>query len=104
MFNVTEKAQEQVRAYFEGKDKMPIRVFLHQGGCGGPQMAMALDDKKETDSVFTFDGVDYLVETEFFNQAKPIAVDFIDSGFKVTSSLELGGGCSSCGSEGSCCS
>lgn len=103
MFNVTEKAQEQVRVYFEGKQKMPIRVFLHQGGCGGPQMAMALDDKKDSDTVFTFDDVDYIVETEFLQQAQPISVDFIESGFKVTSSLELGGGCSSCGSSGSCC-
>ena len=104
MFNVTKEAQQEVRKYFEDRDMMPIRVFLHHGGCGGPQMAMALDEKKDTDSVFTFDGVDYLVETKFFNEAKPIAVDFIASGFKVTSSLELGGGCSSCGSEGSCCS
>lgn len=105
MFNVTESAQEQVRAYFQGKQQMPIRVFLHQGGCGGPQMAMALDDRKDTDTVFTFDGVDYLVNKEFLEDAKPINVDFIESGFKVTSSLELGGGgCSSCGSEGSCCS
>lgn len=104
MFNVSEKAQEQVKAYFEGKDVMPIRVFLHQGGCGGPQMAMALDEKRDTDTVFTFDGVEYLVNTVFLEEAKPIGVDFIESGFKVTSGLELGGGCSSCGSEGSCCS
>lgn len=104
MFNVTEKAQEQIKEYFTDKDLMPVRVFLHQGGCGGPQLAMALDDKKNTDTVFTFAGIEYLVDSEFLEQAKPIDVDYIESGFKVTSSLELGGGCSSCGTEGSCCS
>jgi iron-sulfur cluster assembly accessory protein len=104
MFNVTEKAQEQIREYFTGKDRMPIRVFLHQGGCGGPQLAMALDEKKDTDTVFTFDGVEYLVDSKFLTDAQPIGVDYIETGFKVTSSLQLGGGCSSCGTTGSCCS
>jgi iron-sulfur cluster assembly accessory protein len=104
MFNVTEKAQEQIREYFAGKDRMPIRVFLHQGGCGGPQLAMALDEKKDTDTVFTFDGVEYLVDSKFLTDAQPIGVDYIETGFKVTSSLQLGGGCSSCGTTGSCCS
>ncbi len=104
MFNVTEKAQEQIKEYFTGKDVMPVRVFLHNGGCGGPQLAMALDEKKTTDQVFNFGGFDFLVDREFLEQAQPIAVDYIETGFKVTSSLQLGGGCSSCGSEGSCCS
>lgn len=103
MFNVTENAQKQIAEYFQDKDIMPVRVFLNQGGCGGPQLAMALDDKKDSDSVFTFDGIEYLVDTVFLSQAQPIDVDFLESGFKVTSALELGG-CSSCGTEGSCCS
>jgi Fe-S cluster assembly iron-binding protein IscA len=102
MFNVTEKAQEQIREYFNDKDVMPVRVFLHGGGCGGPQLAMALDDKKNTDDVFTFGGFEFLVDKEFLEDAKPINVDFIETGFKVTSSLQLGGGCSSCGSDGCC--
>ena len=104
MFNVTDKAQEQIKVYFEGKNVMPVRVFLHEGGCGGPQLAMALDDKKATDTLFTFGGFDYLVDSEFLEHAKPISVDYLETGFKVTSGLDLGGGCSSCGTHGSCCS
>ncbi|GAB6094209.1 hypothetical protein JCM14469_04610 [Desulfatiferula olefinivorans] len=103
MFNVTPKAQEQIRAYFTGKQRMPIRVFLHNTCCGS-ELAMALDEKKATDTVFTVDGVDYLVDRDFLADAQPIGVDYIETGFKVTSSLKLGGGCSSCGSSGSCCS
>lgn len=103
MFTVTENAQQKIAEHFLDKAVMPIRIFLNQGGCGGPQMAMALDEKKETDSIFKFAGVEYLVDTTFFEEAKPIAVDFIETGFKVTSRLELTG-CSSCSTEGSCCS
>ncbi len=103
MFTITESAQQKIAEHLSGKASMPIRIFLNQGGCGGPQMAMALDEKKETDSIFEFAGVKYLVDTIFFEEAKPIAVDFIGTGFKVTSRLELGG-CSSCSTEGSCCS
>lgn len=74
MFTVTEKAQEEVRNQLEGKETMPIRVFLNSGGCGGPQMTMALDEKN-TDSIFTFDEVDYLVDKEFLEQAQPICAD-----------------------------
>ncbi|MBU1171486.1 MAG: IscA/HesB family protein [Proteobacteria bacterium] len=104
MFNVSEKAQEQIKIYFKGKELMPVRVFLHKGGCGGPQIAMALDEKKESDTIFTIEDIEYLVDSEFLKEAQPIGVDFIESGFKVTSRLELSSGCSSCGTEGSCCS
>ena len=46
MINVTIPAQEQVRLYFEGKEIVPIRIFLNSAGCGGPSLAMALDEKK----------------------------------------------------------
>ena len=33
MFQVTEKADEMIQQFFEGKDKIePIRIFLSQGG------------------------------------------------------------------------
>ena len=103
MINITRTAQKQIKAYFNDKEIQPVRIFVTSGGCGGPQLAMALDEKKETDSVFTCDGVDYIMETNLLAQAKPVTVDFSGTGFKLNSSLEPGGACSSCGSGGSCC-
>ena len=57
MIKVTETAQEQVKAYFEGKEVQPIRIFINNGGCGGPSLAMALDEKREDDAAFTHGGV-----------------------------------------------
>lgn len=102
MINVTKTAQEQVKAYFKDKEVQPVRIFV-SSGCGGSQLAMALDGKNETDSVFTYDGVDYIMETSLLKEAQVVEVDFSGTGFKLNSSLDLGSGCSSCGSGGNCC-
>ncbi|RJP95314.1 MAG: adhesin [Desulfobacteraceae bacterium] len=104
MFNVSEEAQKQIAEYFKSNEIKPIRIFLHQG-CGGAQIGMVIDEKKDADMVFKVAGIEYLVEKEFLKKARPIAVDFMGSGFRVSSSMELGGGgCGGCGSTGSCCS
>ena len=103
MITVTKAAQKEVAGYLNGREKSPVRIFI-TSGCGGSSLAMALDQTKETDTVFTHDGVDYIMETELFKQARPVTVDFTGNGFQISSSLELGGGgCSSCGTESGCC-
>ena len=102
MLEVTPAASEQIKEYFKDKQAMPIRVFLNSGGWGGPSLAMALDESKDTDKVFNVDGFDYVVDKEFLKEAQPIKVDFLDIGFKVTSSLVLDSSCGGCSSSGSC--
>lgn len=65
---------------------------------------MALDESKDTDEKFEIDNFIYIVDKEFLAQAQPIKVDFLEVGFKVTSSLKLESACGSCSSTGSCCS
>ncbi len=103
MISVTEAAQEQVREYFNGKEVQPVRIFVNNMGCGGPSLAMALDEKKDTDDGFVYDGVEYIMEKDLMAKATPVKVDFTGMGFALDSNLSLGGGCSSCGSSGSCC-
>lgn len=103
MITVTETAQEQVKAYFEGREVQPVRIFLNQGGCGGPSLAMALDQINDNDAVFTHEGIDYIMEKSLMKEAAPVDVDYSGMGFRLNSSLKLGGRCSSCGSAGSCC-
>lgn len=102
MLNVTQRAQEQVARFFEENPVKPIRVFL-ANGCGGPQIALALDDPKAEDDTFEFAGIQYLVDRAFLVQAQPIEIDFSGHGFKISSALSLGCGCSSCGSSSNCC-
>ena len=66
-------------------------------------MALALDEQKESDEVYEIEGFKFIAEKDFLKQASPVKVDFISTGFKVDSNLDLGGeGCNSCGSGGSC--
>ncbi len=104
MLEVTEEAQKQVKAYFENNPVKPIRIFLHNGGCGGPQIAMAVDAPKENDKTFKIGDFEFLVDKAFLIQAQPIKVDFVATGFKITSSMELPQGCGGCGSSSNCCS
>ena len=103
MIDVTSAAQEQVQAYFTDKEIMPVRIFV-TSGCGGSQLAMALDEKKDTDSAYAYNGVEYIMDQELLEQAQPVRIDYSGKGFSLESSLNLSSGCSSCGTKGSCCS
>ena len=67
---------------------------------------MALDESKETDETFEVDGYTYIADKDFLEKAKPIKVDFLEIGFKLTSSLVFdqgGQSCAgSCSTSGSC--
>ncbi|OQY08095.1 MAG: hypothetical protein B6I22_01795 [Desulfobacteraceae bacterium 4572_123] len=63
---------------------------------------MALDEPKDTDNTYEIDNFKYIVDKKFMEKAAPINVDFTNYGFKITSGIELGAGCSGCGSAGSC--
>ena len=102
MINVSKSAQEQVRMYFEGKEITPIRIFLNSAGCGGPSLAMALDEKKDTDAVFTVDEVEYIMDKNLLEKAGSVDINFAGTGFSLDSGLKPAGGCSGCCSGGTC--
>jgi len=68
---------------------------------------MALDESKENDDSYEIEGFTYLVNKDFMEKYKPIKVDFLDVGFKLSSGVEItapaGGGCSGCGTTSNCC-
>ena len=109
MVNLSSKAEDVLKEYFKGKEISPIRIFLQTGGCcGGPSLAMVLDEQKDKDQVFKINGSTMLVDDDLMNLAKNITVDFVDSGtqsgFTVTPEVPIGGGeGGSCGSAGGGC-
>ena len=107
MLTITDTAQSEVAEYFKTHEKNNIRIFLMDGGCSGPQLAMALDEKHENDKVYEIADVSYVIDKDLLEKAQPVEIDFMGMGFKINSTLELGGGCSgcSCGDDsGGCCS
>jgi iron-sulfur cluster assembly protein len=105
MLTISEAALKQVAQFFDGKDIKPVRIFI-TNGCSGPQLAMAVDEKKENDLVYQFDAIKFLVEKTLMTQARPIKIDFGERGFVISSQLPQRSscGCGGCGSSDSCCS
>ncbi len=63
---------------------------------------MALDEPRDTDSLFNVNGFQFVIDKEFYEKAKPVKVDFMGYGFRISSGIELApssGGCSGCGSS-----
>jgi len=60
---------------------------------------MALDEPQDNDLTFEKQGINFAIEKDLVEKAKPIRVDFIESdqgaGFKLTSSLPATEGCGS---------
>jgi iron-sulfur cluster assembly protein len=63
---------------------------------------MALDEPKESDTIFTEQGITFTIDRDLLEKAKPIQLDFVEAcgqaGFQLTSSLSEEGG------EDGCCS
>ena len=104
MFQVTEKAVEKITEFLKDReDAKIIRILMMEGCCAGPSLGMALDEPKKDDTTFQEGAITFLIHKDLFELAKPIEVDYLDtgmeSGFKLTSSLDS---CKACGSSCSC--
>lgn len=113
MLEVTSKATDKLTEYIkENNVTSSLRVALMQGGCSGPSLGLALDEKKSDDKLFEEQNITFLVDKGLLEQCGGITVDYHDagsrSGFSISSTNPLpgaGGGCSSgsCGSGGCGC-
>ncbi len=117
MLAVSDLAVAKVKEYLNQNNiASAVRVAIMSGGCSGPALALALDEKKDLDQVFEFDGVRFVVDNNVTATCGAIRVDYLEepsgcgcsgsggSGFSVSAERPLPtmGGCSgSCGS-GSC--
>lgn len=105
MIQVSKSAQEQMAAFFEANNgkARSVRVYLHEGGWSGPALALALDEPNDSDHVFEYDRVKYILDDELMIKVGEITINFIQqgmrSGFSMTcansiaESCSLGGAC-----------
>ena len=102
MFSMTDTARQELDAYFEGKEKNPIRIYM-ASGCGGPRLALALDEPGEDDTVFEESGFSFCINKELLSLVGSVALDVTPMGYSVQPECPLpesGGGCGSCCSSG----
>ncbi len=103
MFELTQNAQKELNDYFGDKEKASVRVYL-AGGCGGPHLALALDDPTDEDSVFTEGGFSFCIEKALLGVVESVKIDGGPMGFLVDTGKPLpsmGGGCGGCCSSSS---
>lgn len=100
MIELTPEAQKELEAYFEGKDKGTIRIYLAPGGCSGPRLALALDETGADDSEEEAGGFKFCINKELLDQIKGAKIELTPMGFMVEPENPLpesaGGGCGGC--------
>ncbi len=62
---------------------------------------MALDKPQENDETYKIDGLIFLADKDFMKKATTVKVDFLPTGFHITSSIKFEKSASACGSCGS---
>lgn len=104
MVELSDSAREELEAYFEGKEKSPIRIFLASGGCAGVRLVMALDESGENDETCEQGGFTFIVSKDLLETTGNLSIDMGPMGFSIDSDIpiESAGGCSGCASAGTC--
>ena len=100
MLELTESAQKELAAYFDGKDKSDIRIYLAAGGCSGPRLALALDAATDEDQSEEQGGFTFCINKDLLAQVEGVKIDLTPMGFMVEPNVPLPqseGGCSGCG-------
>lgn len=105
MLTVSEDARKELEAYFDGKEKKTIRIFLAPGGCSGPRLALALDEPGESDDIMEEAGFRFCIDKELLDQVKGVSIGISYMGFTLDPEVPLAsagdsGGCGSCTSCG----
>lgn len=99
MLELTESAKKELTAFFDGKEKSPIRIYLAPGGCSGPRLALALDAANDGDMSEEQSGFTFCINKELLAQVEGVKIDLTHMGFVVEPTVPLpqaGGGCSGC--------
>lgn len=97
---MTEDAKKELDAYFKDKEKGTIRIYLAPGGCSGPRLALALDEKTDEDDAVELDGYTFVIGKKLAEETGDIKLELGDMGFMVIPEKPLpapqGGGCGGC--------
>jgi iron-sulfur cluster assembly protein len=91
MITFTEKGAEKVREFLATQSaevqSAGLRVGVRGGGCSGFQYALAFDQERDGDEIFTDHGLKILVDTPSLPYVRGAVVDYVEglqgAGFKV---------------------
>lgn len=102
MIKVTDSAIQGINDHFDGKDPQPIRVYLADGGCSGPQLSLAIDELRDGDKSQEQGSLTFLINGELADATGQVTIDMSEYGFTIDSENVIGGGCGCASSGGGC--
>ena len=89
MVTLTDIAAKKVGEFLNGQEQADagLRVAVRGGGCSGFQYQLALDEKREGDKVFDYEGIRIIVDEMSLRYVDGSTVDYTESlmgsGFQV---------------------
>lgn len=89
MIILTENARKELIRFLsiETDTNKFVRVFVEAGGCSGLSYGIVFDEKRDGDHIFSFDGLDIIVDNFSLTYIGDVEVDFSESliggGFKM---------------------
>ena len=90
MITVTDSAVKQLQSLLADEPEAAgkgLRIFVENGGCAGLQYGMALDERKDGDSIVEREGVQVLVDPESGKYLAGSTIDYTDgltgAGFRI---------------------
>tara|TARA_Y100000310_G_scaffold302635_1_gene340200 strand:+ start:39790 stop:40356 length:567 start_codon:yes stop_codon:yes gene_type:complete len=87
---LTKNAVKKVKEILskEDSEKQGLRVGVIAGGCSGLSYNLSFDEKKDTDEVLEFDGLNVFIDKEHLEMLSGVEIDFLEnlneSGFKIS--------------------
>ena len=113
MVTATDTAQKKIAEILKEKKDVPqsVRVYLQEGGWGGPALTLALDEPTDSDSKFDNGGVPYIIDNNLLKKTGDVTIDFVAEGWKkgftvsAENPVSVSGSCSTgdtCAAKGSC--
>lgn len=101
MLELTDTARKELESYFSDKEKATIRIFS-TAGCGGPRLALALDEPAGTDHTEENNGLTFCIDKELLGQVQGVKINLTYMGFAVDPLVPFASTgesvCASCGS------
>ncbi len=75
-----------------------VRMYFAGAACSGPSFGLALDEKKDSDLLYSLDGIDFIMDSQEYEQFGDMLIQDLGGGFRVIPEKlkDMESGCGSC--------
>lgn len=74
-----------------------VRIYIAGMACSGPSFGLALDEIKDGDVVYQYEGLNFIMESSIFEEFGDFAVEYLGEGYRVAPVNQPPSACGTCG-------